>query len=263
MRIKGIIFDFAGTTIDYGCFSPVEAFIGAFNSVGIDITIEEAREPMGMLKINHARAIFEMDRVKDLFEEKYKRDYTNLDLYEVYEEFENILFKTLKDFGVINPYVIEEINNLRINGIKIGSTTGYTRKMLDEILPVAKRNGYSPDFTITSDEVENGRPHKDMIVKNAEFFNIKKMNLLVKVGDTIVDILEAKSAGCHSVAIVLGSSELGLTYDEVKNMDKKDLDEKIKLTRKKFIKAGADYVIDDMRGLIGVINKINDKGGIL
>lgn len=262
-RIKGVIFDWAGTTVDYGCFSPVDAFIGAFKSKGIDITIEEAREPMGMLKIDHARAIFEMKRIKDLFEKTYKRIYTEEDLLDVYNKFEEILFVSLKDFATINPYIVEEVNNLRINGIKIGSTTGYTRKMLDEIIPVAKANGYCPDFTITSDEVEKGRPYKDMIVKNAEYFHINDMSLFVKVGDTIVDIQEAKSAGCHSVAVILGSSELGLTYEEVQNMEVGELLERINIVREKFLDAGADYVIDDMRGLISAINKINDKGAVL
>ena len=43
MKIQGVIFDWAGTTIDYGCFSPVEAFISTFKSIGIDLTFEEAR----------------------------------------------------------------------------------------------------------------------------------------------------------------------------------------------------------------------------
>ena len=29
-QLEAVIFDWAGTTVDYGCFAPVEAFIKAF-----------------------------------------------------------------------------------------------------------------------------------------------------------------------------------------------------------------------------------------
>ena len=45
-RIKGVIFDWAGTTVDFGCTSPVSAFKEAFRRAGIDVTDEEVRAPM-------------------------------------------------------------------------------------------------------------------------------------------------------------------------------------------------------------------------
>ena len=49
-NVEGVIFDWAGTTVDFGCFAPVNVFVDIFNNAGIDVTMEEAREPMGMLK---------------------------------------------------------------------------------------------------------------------------------------------------------------------------------------------------------------------
>ena len=46
-RIEAVIFDWAGTTVDYGCFAPVQAFKDAFNAYGIDPTFDQIREPMG------------------------------------------------------------------------------------------------------------------------------------------------------------------------------------------------------------------------
>lgn len=54
-EIKGIIFDWAGTTVDYGCFAPVQAFAEVFRHFGIEPTSQEVREPRGMLKIDHIR----------------------------------------------------------------------------------------------------------------------------------------------------------------------------------------------------------------
>lgn len=49
-KIEAVIFDWAGTTVDYGCFAPVSAFIEAFKMYGIEPTMKEVREPMGMAK---------------------------------------------------------------------------------------------------------------------------------------------------------------------------------------------------------------------
>lgn len=54
--IKCVIMDWAGTAIDYGCFAPLNAFMKVFSEEkGIQITLRQAREPMGMLKIDHIR----------------------------------------------------------------------------------------------------------------------------------------------------------------------------------------------------------------
>ena len=45
--IKAVIFDWAGTTVDYGCFAPVQAFMGTFKAAGVEPTMEETRKPMG------------------------------------------------------------------------------------------------------------------------------------------------------------------------------------------------------------------------
>lgn len=62
--IQGVIFDWAGTTVDFGCFAPVSAFVEAFRKAGIDVTLEETRAPMGKLKIEHIRTMLAMPAVK-------------------------------------------------------------------------------------------------------------------------------------------------------------------------------------------------------
>ena len=54
MKPQLVIFDWAGTTVDYGCFAPVNAFALAFQKFGVTPTVEEIRAPMGMLKRDHA-----------------------------------------------------------------------------------------------------------------------------------------------------------------------------------------------------------------
>lgn len=257
MKIKGIIFDWAGTTVDYGCFSPVGAFMESFKDSGIEITIDEAREPMGMLKIDHTRAILKMNRVKNLFIDKYNREANEDDVNKLYKKFEEVLFSTLKEYITINPYVLDVVNSLKERGIKIGTTTGYTKEMMEVILPIAKEKGYDPSFTIASDEVLKGRPHPYMINENLKHLNIEDSKSVIKVGDTVVDIKEGINAGVITVGVILGSSELGLTQQEVLAMDKIELEEKMNIVRERLMSAGADYVIDDMRGLLKIVDEIN------
>lgn len=68
-KIDAVIFDWAGTTVDFGCFAPVRAFVEVFKQYGVEPTMEEVREPMGMLKIDHIRTMLKMPRISRLWEE--------------------------------------------------------------------------------------------------------------------------------------------------------------------------------------------------
>ena len=72
-KVEGVIFDWAGTTVDFGCFAPVNVFIDIFKNAGIEVTMEEAREPMGMLKIDHIRAMLSMPRISDIMGRKIQK----------------------------------------------------------------------------------------------------------------------------------------------------------------------------------------------
>lgn len=57
-KIEAVIFDWAGTTVDFGCFAPVQAFVEVFKHFGIEPTMEEVRKPMGMLKRDTLKPCF-------------------------------------------------------------------------------------------------------------------------------------------------------------------------------------------------------------
>ncbi|MGL4403020.1 MAG: phosphonoacetaldehyde hydrolase, partial [Fusobacteriaceae bacterium] len=203
-KIEGVIFDWAGTTVDYGCFAPLEVFLKVFNEAGIEITLEEARKPMGILKVEHTRALLEMDRIKGLWQEKYGREYQEEDLRRLYSRFEEILFENLENFSTPIPGVLKLMERLRKKGIKIGSTTGYTKEMLDIVAENAEKQGYKPDFRITATEVPAGRPYPYMIYKNMIELELPDRKAVIKIGDTISDIKEGKGAGVWAVGILKG-----------------------------------------------------------
>lgn len=152
-KFEAVIFDWAGTTVDYGCFAPVQAFVEVFKHFGIEPTMEEVRKPMGMLKRDHIKAMLSMERIAGLWREKYHADWTEKDVDQLYGLFEEKLLSILDQFADVKPYVLETMEKLRKRGIAIGSTTGYTDKMMAIVVPKAKENGYSPDAWFSPDAV--------------------------------------------------------------------------------------------------------------
>ncbi|NOU69829.1 phosphonoacetaldehyde hydrolase [Paenibacillus sp. LMG 31461] len=258
--IKAVIFDWAGTVIDYGCFAPMHAFIQTFEEAGVPITDREARIPMGLLKWDHIHAILEMERVKHAWIDAYGTHPVKEDVDRLYVRFEAILMESLKTYTDPIPGALETVEHLRNAGLAIGSTTGYTASMMAVIVPEAKRKGYSPDCMVASDEVKAGRPYPYMIFQNLVELGIYPPKAVIKVGDTVSDIHEGRNAGVWTVAIILGSSELGLTMAEVESLHPDELAERMNQTRLTFEQAGADYIIGSITQLPIVIEEIEQSG---
>nr|WP_317282221.1 phosphonoacetaldehyde hydrolase [uncultured Sellimonas sp.] len=254
MKYESVIFDWAGTTVDYGCFAPVQAFIDAFKEYGIEPTIEEVRAPMGMLKIDHIRTMLQGERIKGLWEKKYGKMWTEEDVHAVYELSEKKIMEIVADFAQPKPYVKETVNKLREMGIKIGSTTGYTDEMMAVVVPKAKEAGYEPDCWFSPNSVENhGRPYPYMIFKNMEALELSDVRKVIKVGDTVADIKEGKQAGMEAVGILEGSSVMGLSEEEFKMLSEEEKEMHLKKAEEVYKNAGADYVIRDIRGILDII----------
>ena len=250
-EIKGIIFDWAGTTVDYGCFAPVQAFAEVFRHFGIEPTSQEVREPMGMLKIDHIRTMLRMPRISALWEEKYGRKPEEKDVKELFGLFEEKLMSILHLFAGPKPGVAETVKALREKGIAIGSTTGYTDKMMAIVAPEAAKRGYAPDVWFSPDSVnQKGRPYPYMIFRNMEALGLSDVRGVLKVGDTVSDIMEGKSAGVFSIGIIEGSSEMGLSREEYDSLTGEEKSRRAALVTAKYAEAGADAVIHAQQRLV-------------
>lgn len=253
-KIEAVIFDWAGTTVDYGCFAPVQAFMEVFLQAGIEPTIDEVRAPMGMLKRDHIKTMLEMPRLKLLWEEKYGKEPEEKDIDRLYHTFEENLMGILDRFAEPKPYVLETVAKLRELGIKIGSTTGYTDEMMSVVVPKAKEAGYEPDAWFSPNAVENaGRPYPYMIFKNMEVLGISSVEHVIKVGDTVSDIKEGKNAGVFTVGVIEGSSEMGLSGEEYEALSGDERKKYVDAVAERFIEAGADAVIMNLGELLDLI----------
>ena len=251
-QFECVIFDWAGTTVDYGCFAPVQAFVEVFKHYGIEPTMEEVREPMGMLKIDHIRTMLNMPRIKKCWTEKYGKEPTEENVKELFGIFEEKLLSILHMFADPKPGVPEVISRLRTKGYAIGSTTGYTDKMMEIVAPAAKEKGYEPDCWFSPDSTEQkGRPYPYMIYANMKKFRIQSVHQVVKIGDTVSDIQEGLNAGICSLGVIEGSSVLGLTEAEWKALSAQEQAAAAKKARRTFEEAGAHGVLNRLEELPG------------
>lgn len=257
MKMEAVIFDWAGTTVDYGCFAPVQAFIEVFKEFGMQVTMEETRKPMRMLKWDHIKTMLEMPRIHDLWLQAHGREVENKNIDKMHDAFTGKLIGILDQFSDPKPYVVETIETLRKMGLKIGSTTGYTDQMMEVVTKVAKEKGYEPDFWITPNSVENyGRPYPYMVFENLKHLHVTSVHAAVKVGDTISDIKEGIAAGVITVGIIEGSSLMGLTQEEFENLTDKEKQQCYEKVEKQYKDAGADYVIPTIKELPSLIESL-------
>ncbi|SCJ96019.1 Phosphonoacetaldehyde hydrolase [uncultured Eubacterium sp.] len=256
-KIEAVIFDWAGTTVDFGSFAPVQAFIKAFEEFGITPTVDEVRAPMGMLKWNHIHTMMQMPRIQKAWAVTHGREWTLEDVDAVYQKSESGIMEILQDFAQPKPFVLDTVKTLRERDIKIGSTTGYTDEMMSIVVPEAAKRGYQPDTWFSPDSVSKmGRPYPFMIFKNLEALQITSVSAAIKVGDTVADIKEGKNAGLISVGIVEGSSVMALSEAEYGALSTEEKSVRSAQVTKIYQDCGADYVIDNMRSLLNLIDQI-------
>jgi len=258
-RIQLVIFDWAGTTIDHGCFAPISAFIKAFKACGVELTPAQARGPMGLHKKDHIRSLFQLDEIAAQWQAIHQRPWSENDVEQIYETFMPLQIDEAQKFTDLIPGLCETISLLRERGIKIGSTTGYPRIVVEPILAAAKAQGYAPDFTMCADEVPAGRPAPWMIYRNMEALNVFPPASVVKVGDTVPDIEAGLNAGTWTVGLTQTGSEVGLTIAEFEALSSDQQQKLLQTAETKLKNAGADFVIPTVNALPEIIKQIESS----
>ncbi len=259
--IRLVVLDWAGVTLDYGCYAPAVVFIEVFRKKGINISMEQARGPMGMYKRDHIKSIFEWyPDISAKWAEKYGRVWTDDDVGDMFENlFKPMQLEVIRSYSKLIPGTTETVEWLRDRGIKIGSTTGYFKEAAEINLEEAIKQGYKPDATFCSDDVPAGRPSPWMVMRNMMSTNVFPPEAVVKVDDTVVGIEEGLNAGTWTVGISKTGTLVGLNEDETERTPAARLGALIEAANDKHRKGGAHYVIEEISQLPKVIEKIEER----
>ena len=211
---------------------------------------------MGLLKMDHIRAMLSMKRIQRAWIAKYQQAPTVDDVERIYDIFEKQLLSGLAEYTDPKYGCLECVQWLREQGIRIGSTTGYTHAMMDIVSVEASKKGYEPDALVTPEDVgDKGRPAPYMIFRNMQLLGIEDVRQVIKVGDTASDMKEGKNAGVFTIGVLEGSSALGLSEEEFTSLSAEEKAEQMQRTQEKFTRAGADLVIRDLSELPEIIEK--------
>jgi phosphonoacetaldehyde hydrolase len=196
-------------------------------------------------------------RIAEQWQKLHGRPFTQEDVNNIYARFEPALFETLAAHTDPLPGAVEAAAAVRDMGLPIGSTTGYTRTMMDVVVPVAKNKGYAPDCVICPDDTKGvGRPYPHMLWRNLEKLGVSSIGEALKAGDTAADMQEGKNAGCLCVGILKGSSMVGLSEKELAQKTNAETVALFDTARQKYMEAGADYVIEDIGCLPELIKSL-------
>jgi phosphonoacetaldehyde hydrolase len=257
--LKCAILDWAGTTVDYGVFAPAVVFLEVFRRQGVEITMAEARAPMGLHKREHLRRIAEAPAVAERWRQAKGREVRAEDMEAMYADFVPLQLACLGRFSQLIPGTREAVADLTARGMKTGTTTGYTRAMVDVVLQEAIRQGYAPDCTVAADEVPAGRPAPYACWQNAVRLQVWPAEACVKIGDTTPDIEEGLNAGMWTVGLALTGNEVGLSEREVGALEPEERRRRSRLAADRLAQAGAHYVADGIWELPPLIDEINRR----
>lgn len=258
-KIQLVVFDWAGTTTDFGSLAPAQVFDRTFAQYGLHFSREEINAPMGMEKKAHIRAMLSTEHGWVLWSAARGRAWNDQDVESIYQSFEENLRCVVAEYSQVISGVPETVAILRGQGIKIGSTTGYTSEIMQLVLPVARTGGYEPDCVVTPDVTGYSRPTPFMLYECMRQTGIWPASCVVKVGDTVVDIQEGKNAGAWAIGILKGSSLMGLSLEEYEKLSQEELCSRSKNVRQLYLEAGADVVIDCICDLPKAVEAINVK----
>ncbi len=258
-QLQAAILDWAGTVVDFGSFAPTQIFVEAFAEFDVQVSIEEARGPMGMGKWDHIRTLCDVPAIAERYRKVFGRTPTDDDVTAIYERFMPLQIEKIAVHSALIPGALDTLTGLRKDGLKIGSCSGYPKVVMDKVVELAAQNGYVADHVVATDETPNGRPWPAQVLANVIALGIDDVAACVKVDDTVPGILEGRRAGMWTVALVCSGNALGLTWEGYQALSADKLESERKRIHQLFASSRPHYLIDTINELPEVIADINRR----
>lgn len=255
--LQAVIFDWAGTLVDFGSLAPTQIFVEAFATFGITITLAQARGPMGLSKWDHIQQLLQDSSIAAQWHATFGRAPTNADIDAIYARFMPMQIAKVGEFSAPIPGAVETLQWLRSQGLKVGSCSGYPREVLNQLLPQAQAAGIRPDHVVAGDELAaGGRPGPWMALANVIALGISDVKACVKVDDTVPGIEEGVRAGMWTIGLSLSGNEVGYSAEEYAQAPAHEVQARIAQAEAKLQRAGAHYVIRSVADLPTALSAI-------
>jgi len=258
-KIQAVLLDWAGTTMDYGCMAPAVVFVEVYKRQGVPISMDEARAPMGAHKRVHIQKIGQLDTVRQRWQQVHGRVPTEADVDRMFAEFVPLQLECLSQYSAMIPGAVEAVAAMRKRGMKIGSTTGYLREMMEINLRDAKKQGYEPDSTVCASDVPAGRPYPYMCLQNVINLQVSPVDSCVKIDDTVPGIEEGLNAGMWTIGLAVSGNEIGLPLEEVKKLDPAEFARRRERAYTRMLQVGGHYVVDSIADVMPCLDAIEER----
>jgi phosphonoacetaldehyde hydrolase len=256
--VKAVIFDWAGTMVDFGCKAPVNALCDVFAGQGLPITETEARADMGKAKYDHVTALLNEPGIVARWTAQFGRAPDRGDIDRIYALVEPAMVEAAQRAAALIPGAADTYAELLRLGVKVGSGTGYTPEMMAAIRIKAAEQGYAPDVVICAGDTPSGRPAPHMSWAALIALDVWPAWAAVKVDDAPVGIAEGRHAGCWTVGIAASGNAVGLDAAEFAALEPDTRAARVAAASVDLRAEGADFVIDDVSQLMPVIHRIAD-----
>lgn len=248
-----VIFDWAGTMVDFGCRAPVDALIEAFSRQGVAISEVAARADMGMAKVDHVRALLGRKDVAEAWKDARGVAPADSDVGLIMEDLGPLMLKAAAEASELIPGAADAVASLRAAGLKIASSTGYTREMMKPVLAEAAKQGYAPDHLMCSGETPQGRPSPLMIYRACADLGVWPLTRVLKVDDAEAGVAEGRAAGCFTVGLAASGNGMGLSREDLLALSPETREDGLRQVTESLLAAGADMVINSVADLVPVL----------
>jgi phosphonoacetaldehyde hydrolase len=258
--IRALIFDWAGTTVDHGSLAPVLTLERVFSEAGVVVPRSVIRRDMGLAKLDHITRLLREPETIAAWQTAHGSVPPEATADALYAAFLPLQMECLLTYSHVLQGVPEAIAEFRQSGLRIGSTTGYTRLMLDTLAEAAAREGYSPEIALSPEDVGAGRPSPAMCLDICRRFAVDPAQC-IKIGDTPSDIAEGRNAGMWTIGITRTGNMVGLSYAAWESLTPEEQTEFLSQAETALLRQGAHAVAASVAECLAQIEQIISRSG--
>jgi len=257
--LRAVMLDWAGTTVDHGSRAPVLAMKALFLRHGVALRDAQVRQEMGLLKRDHIRAILAQPEVATAWQMAGGDPSGEAVVEQLFAEFGPMQMEIIQEHSGLIEGVVPAVRQWQAEGLRIGTTTGYTRRMLAPVMEGAAAGGYVPEASVSADEVIAGRPAPWMLLRNMEQLGVYPPRACVKIGDTLSDVEEGKNAGMWTIGLTRSGNMVGLDASAWEQLPAAEQQRMLAEADSAMRAAGADFTAETLRECDAILRRIDEQ----